>query len=382
MTSTDALTKFFKNMVGAWAPRTATEPFANILHHKLVRDMAVWFATSAAPFDALHSFYVSGDETSAVTFLMFLSVATTTGGLGSRDMACDVAEDLDHELGLWMTRVRDSTPTKGATTEADLRMLLGKACVRLADDADAGKDIQKGLALVVITAIRVMFITTECSSFSNSIRALRQFAAGPSPPPPKVSLEVADAYARAMGAEQLADAAEKKAAAAEKRAVTADKKAIRLERRMGDMAATLTTMAETAAAAEARVARLEARSPDAEVAKLEARVEVRMAARMEARLEVLMEAHMTPATPVTQETPETPETPTAQLDIRVARLEARVAPADSVMARLQAEMGWLLPQFRLQFCQQWNGVMEMWNMQHRHLKNAYVPLPQFFPEQC
>ena len=409
VTATDALKKFFKNVVAAWATEKEAPslPYVGVIQRQLVRNMAMWFAASPAPFDALYAFYTSGDECTMVTFLMFLTVVTKTGGLGTQEMARDVAEDLDHGIGLWMTRVRDM-PRAGTvdTTEEDLRHLLRKASARLMDDArrleladvdagtsvkksalpDAEKGLQRDLALVATTAIRLAFMTGHPDNFRDSIRALRQFAAGPSTPPtvdqaarvPDVfknamagaTKRVDDALARAAGAEQLADvaetkaaAAEKKAAAAEKKAVAAEKRVIHLERRVGEMAQVF----------EAAVKALDSRAAD----------------------------HTIADDPAPERTATEQGAVLASLDARLARQEAvedgfkkRLAMVESTasyaglsglsevpaaVTRLQAEMGWLMPQFRLQFCRQWNGVMEMWQMQHE-LHTPFVPMPEFMPK--
>ena len=406
VTASDALQKFFKNVVAPWANQPGA-PEPNMLRRKLVRNMAVWFAASPAPYRALHQFYVSGDDCAMVTFIMFLSVATKTGGLGTDDLARDVAEDMDHEIGLWMARVRDA-PASGSM-EDDLRTLLRKSAARLLDDArrldeepptdadgkrafpEAEKDLQKGLALVACTAIRLAFLTGHVDNFRDCLRALRQFSAGGVPSPDRTTEEdvesaktwaqgvvenalagvrqpIAEALARASGAEQVAEDAEtmaveaqKRVVAAEKRVAKAEKRVADLERRVGEMRWGGDTVRESTITDD-RVAPLELMAANDGLKDRVVRLEKVFAdanGRMMDRV-----AHMESA-----------------VRARVVQLEsagADVTELRASLARVQAEMGWLLPQFRMQFCHHWNGVMALWQMQH-DMHTPYVPLPEFMP---
>ena len=47
-----------------------------------------------------------------------------------------------------------------------------------------------------------------------------------------------------------------------------------------------------------------------------------------------------------------------------------------ILRKLVAEMEWILPQFRHQFCSQWNSLVTQWHMQQR-INSAYVSPAEF-----
>ena len=243
-----------------------------------------------------------------------------------------------------------------------------------------------------------------------------------------VRTDLADARARAAGAEQIADEALARAEAAEKQAATVSKAAakaaayascnlgkrvdaaeavvatssavvLELQQRVSAAEDRAATAEDRAATAEDRAATAEDRAATAEdglrevtrrvSAVVKAATDNGVARRLKAlegatttaldglarRLEAL-EKRAPVAPPVAAADPVT----TAALDGLAQRLKALegedATGQTQALVRLEAQMSWLLPQFQLQFCRQWNGVQQQLEMQQR-LYTPYV-MPSVF----
>lgn len=214
--------------------------------------------------------------------------------------------------------------------------------------------------------------------------------------------ELADAKARASAAEQIAEAAEAKAAAADKRAAAAERAVAQLARcgGGGGGASYADQLGERVEAVEQRLSKAEAAAAKAGAAHASVSASVsRVLGRLSSaeRSTGHCLALMTRATTEAEEAKQRMlvaadayskeiDTFQSKMDQVMARLDSpddtspsRVASSvddmRAVVARLQAEVAWLMPQVQQQFCDRWNSVMMQWQLQQR-LSTPHVQGPQ------
>ena len=392
-----------------WAgrePDSSTRP--TVLLRQLNRNMVVWFNKTPPAYEALEAFYLSCNPTKLPAFLMFLWIGAMSGGLASIDRTRDIAEDLEDDLRTWMNHMAKSSPEQQKHHDKINRGVVEKMAARVLDrmlvldkgDLDLAKGvgavtivapippaeigIQKDMVLIANYAIKTLMLEGNPEANRIALRDLRNFAAGvvpcdsssgsdtgsssdtaveaPGTPNDTEAYKkmAAEAIARAAGAEQIAEAAEQ-------RTTTAEKKAAALEKRMAALENTMAAMNRKLAAAEHK-----AKMDSGVVSDLGAVVAV-MADKVASVVKEMVSAPR-----IIQLPPPPPPTPAPGSRIMLSSLETTTKEHAGMLKKLVAEMGWIMPQFRMMFYERWNGVMAQWQLQQQ-FATAFVPTPEFVP---
>ena len=422
-----ALEHLINSVFVEWAGRTPDpSTHLTVLLRQLMRNLVVWFNKVPPAFEALEAYYLSCDATKLPAFLMFVWIGAMSGGLASMERTRDIAEDLEDDLCLWMNRMAKASADQQTHQDKINRGVVQKMAARVLDrllvldKADLAKGIdavtvvapipatetaiQKDIILIANYATKVLILAGNPETNRIALRNLRIFAAGSvsssdsesdveapgTPPTDSEALEAiegykklaAEALARAVGAEQIAEAAEQRVSAAEKKVAA-------LEKRMASFEKTVAAMDKKLAAADHRALKessIVATLTDkvATVIKDVCTLRTPRTPRTPPVIQMTTSPQAPPPAPPPPPPPApappppapAPPPPPPPSNAALSALQATSADHTATLKKLVAEMGWIMPQFRMMFFERWNGVMAQWQLQQQYA-TSHVPASEF-----
>lgn len=422
-------------LVPTWCSRPRGD--FKITESQIMRNTIVWFCSSARPHAALRAFVEGGDVNHLPTFLAYIFVAAKTGGLADPVTMRKTAESFVEEEAAELKR-QLASPDQARRAKAGYERVLRRTAINVLDhfaelskvgrDEDEGDSInveldlvptselplQRDLTALAHAAFRNLMLSTTVSPAAAhaALASLNDYAHNVNFLP-DAHAALPDLEERVKDVLTASQEATSRAAAAELMAESAKSQLDAAERELGKLKAQFAKLAKRATPAgqveplEARVAALERDAADQ--ASLAARLDAvertvkdsraacesrllqqderavalhqSFASRMNelsATFSAAVDAMTKVSAPVNGSAGrvEALDASLSSLRIAVKGMQSAVSDQASKVNRLVGEMGWLLPQFWLQFSYQWNLCTQQMDLQSR-LKTAHTPAPFF-----
>ena len=395
-----ALGRLFMHTIPKMAERELHPLKHNPSRFQIVYNVIDWFIHTPAAYDAIEDYYITSDNPVTVsTFLMFAWLAfTTTGVVGDAKCLRKISAALTQSMKDF-ARKDHELHTSHDLVNAQVSSKAAKVLVAMEGVPDTGVpnavlavpkrelEFKESITSYLVEVLRLMFMEGDRNSsdtlgetlkiFGEYTRGLeRGYVVNMVDTDMKFLKDtLLEARTRAFAAESMAEVAEERVTALEKKLATQDKRMAAIEKKLATL--TMVTTGTTPDVLSDRIRRLEIDAPK-EFDGVNSRLKYLEASW--ASLASVLDARPPPPPPPPPSQSSLVQKMTSSDTSAIRRTLGGLATVQQehgkILRKLVAEMEWILPQFRHQFCSQWNSLVTQWHMQQR-INSAYVSPAEF-----